>query len=197
MRLLGAAFAGLLLAGSWQALSHGPPGRAIAPADDHEYPLAPKLRWVYAPKRGPARVIREAEAGAAGWLVMHFRCGPFHRELEMRRTSEGVVGRLAGHEQVILRFPMRAGDSWSMDFPAHPETAECTVMGSEELSILGEPRPAAKLRVVRRDREGRVVSEDFEWYAPGLGLVRMIFTEPVAGIPIRMDFTLVAFERVR
>lgn len=195
LRLLGLILAGLLLTGIWQALTQGPPGVPAVPAPD-DYPLAAKLRWTYSAQRGPLRLQRETEAGADGWVVMNFLCGPFHRQLEMRRTGAGIVGRLAGHEQLILKFPMTPGDSWSMDFPAHPETADCTVAGSEEIDVLGERRRATKLRVLRKDRGGRVVSEDFEWYAPGYGLVKTVFTESIAGIPLRPTFTLSSFERL-
>jgi hypothetical protein len=108
----------------------------------------------------------------------------------MRRTEEGIVVRREEREQLTLRLPMRAGDSWRIDFPDQ-DLADCTVGGEEELDVLGRRMKCTRLEVVRTSREDGRATTDQEWYAPGLGLVRMRVTK--AGIT--QTFVLQAYEK--
>ncbi len=93
------------------------------------------------------------------------------QRLPMRRTTEGVVARRGHREQLVLRFPMRVGDRWRIDFPDQ-DIADCVVEGEEVLPVLGQERNCIRLSVRRSSRNGGD-STDTEWYAPAIGLVRM------------------------
>jgi hypothetical protein len=162
-----------------------------------EYPLAPGMKWTYGSRGGP-KVVRHA----AGERVIDGR-----RYVEMkfvlpllgthvwpvRWTRAGVVTWHEGREHLLMKFPMRAGDRWTIDVPGLPgldEVAECEVAGPEKVPFLGEERTATRLNVTRVHRKTGRRTTDTEWYAPGYGLVRMQVT-----FGIRATFTLEKFER--
>jgi hypothetical protein len=89
-----------------------------------------------------------------------------------------------------MRFPMREGDRWRIDVPRRREIADCEVVAPEEVDVLGRRRACSKLRVTRTDRITGKRAVDYEWYAPGLGLVRMQVT-----YGLRATFVLESFER--
>ncbi|MBI4564547.1 MAG: hypothetical protein HY716_07650 [Planctomycetes bacterium] len=181
--LAAAAALGFLGAASI-VLSREPASPAATAAGD--YPLGSGLKWVY---RGPAGLEVIRHIGCARtidgltYLEMRYRLPVYGtRTLLMRRTEGGVVGRLEGVEQTILKFPMRTGDRWTIDFPAWNEVAECTVEGQEPIRFLNREAPATRLRVARRNRHSGRTSVDTEWYAPHVGLARMV----VWGIPLEL-----------
>ncbi|HKS16733.1 MAG TPA: hypothetical protein VJU16_05435, partial [Planctomycetota bacterium] len=107
------------------------------------------------------------------WFKMHFELPLLGTQmLLMRRTDEGVVARRGEIEQLIMKFPMRPGDSWTIDFP-NEELAECTVMDPEKIDVLSTRRIASKLRVMRTNRKSGKKTTDYEWYVRGIGLARM------------------------
>ena len=62
-----------------------------------------------------------------------------------------------------------------IDFPDE-DLATCTVEKPEELEILGNKISCTKLRVERTDRKSKKTTQDFEWYAEGIGLVQVTVT---------------------
>lgn len=97
------------------------------------------------------------------------------QKLLMRKSPTAVFARRREREQVILRLPFRAGESWRIDF-SDQDLADCTVMGEEEIEVLGRKVRCTRLRVLRTSRLTGGTTEDFEWYAPGIGLARMRVT---------------------
>ena len=163
-------------------------------ASEDAYPLEVGLRWTYR-ALGGVTVTREVvglrEISEREYFEMRFALpllGP--RVLPMRRTSDGVVTASGGREILLMRFPMVAGDRWTIDVPGQPETAECTVEGEEIIEALGGRRRATKLRVVRRDRRTGRESADAEWYVRGIGLAKMEVTYGV-----RATFVLERFDQ--
>jgi len=162
------------------------PRAAIA---EDDYPLELGLTWVYPGPLGTQvvrRVISTREENGRPWFEMRFDLPLLGRKtLLMRRTPEGVVARRGDVEQMIMKFPMVAGDSWTIDFPTE-DLAECTVLESEEIEVLGRRARASKLRVVRTDRKSGEQSTDFEWYVRGIGLARL---------KVKANFILSRFEK--
>lgn len=196
MRKGALAVAGLaVILGFWiflQAARAG--GKPVVSASD--YPLGDGLRWEY---RGPGRlgVVRSvagaSEVGGRRFWRMSYEIPLLGtRELLMRHTAEGVVATDQGRERLLLRFPMVKGDSWTVDLPSENEAADCTVLGEEEIEFLGRTARAAKLEVRRRRRDGDAIATDYEWYAPGFGLVRMEVT-----LGVRATFVLRSFAPTR
>lgn len=173
---------------------HAPAPRADVPAFEDDYPLETGLRWTY---RGALAVsvtreirgTREIEGRTYHEMTFILPLSGTH-VLPMRRTPEGVVTWRAGREHLLMRFPMRAGDRWTIDLPGEAEVAECEVAGDEDVEALGRRLRATRLRVERRRRDGTPAGVDTEWYARGIGLVRMEVTYGV-----RATFALNRFER--
>jgi hypothetical protein len=190
--------AGLVLAGifmwqSCQLLVREPPHPKATPTEE-DYPLEAGLVWVYkAP--GGWQVIRklgpEVEQAGHRWFEMRFSLPIGEERLLMRRTPEGIVGRRADREQLIMKFPMKPGDTWTLDFPDRP-LAECTVLEPEEINVLSKKTLASKVRVVKTDRKTGMKTDNFEWYARGIGLVQM---EVTYGFTAR--FILERFEKAK
>jgi hypothetical protein len=162
------------------------------PVED-DYPLETGMTWVY---KGPWGVqgVRRVEwpqgKGGLGWLDMHFEFPALGRKsLTMRRTRDGVEALRDGHKQLIMRFPMKSGDSWTIDFPDE-DLAECTVLEPEEIEVLGRRARASKLQVVRTNRKTGKQTTDFEWYVRGIGLARMEVT-----FGLKANFILSRFEK--
>lgn len=151
------------------------PAHPRAEATDEDYPLVPGLVWVYKSVEG-FQVVRkldpEIEEAGHRWFVMNFTLPIGQERLLMRRTPEGIVGRRGDREQLIMKFPMKRGDAWTIDFPDRP-LAECTVVEPEEIEVLGKPVRASKLQIVKTERRSGAKSTHFEWYSRGIGLSRM------------------------
>jgi hypothetical protein len=193
MRTAAGAALALAFAAIFAGLAAEPHRRREPPGTAH-YPLEAGLRWVYHSSAVIA-VVREipetVEHDGLRYHLLRYRLPLLgRREIPMRHSAEGVVGWHGGREYLLIRFPMRRGDRWTVDWPAWNEIAECEVVGEEEVEFLGRRGRATRLRVVRIDRASGRRTEDAEWYAEGLGLVRMHATY---GIP--MTFTLSWFER--
>jgi hypothetical protein len=109
----------------------------------------------------------------------------------MRGTREGVVAMRDSRHQLIMRFPMKPGDTWIIDFPTE-DLAECTVLNPEEIDVLNKRVSASKLRVVRTNRKSGKKTTDYEWYVRGIGLAQM---EVTYGITAR--FILERFENAK
>ncbi len=188
-----AGLAGILAL--WLVLQAGRPRGA--PVDSRsDYPLEEGLRWTY---RGAGRVAvvreiaRSVEIGGRRYREMRFVLPILGtRTVPMRRSAGGIVTTQGGREHLLLRFPLVRGDAWTIDLPSEKEVAECRVLGDEEIEFEGRRGTATKLEVRRRTREGRPVSTDREWYAPGVGLVRMEVT-----LGVRATFVLESFGRIR
>ncbi|MBI2901402.1 MAG: hypothetical protein HYY17_14550 [Planctomycetes bacterium] len=165
-----AVAAALLLAGCGRPVPSAPP-----PPEPDPYPLAPGARWTYRSQIG-LKVVREVRSASEGVeMVYHL---PFMGEqrLPMRRTPQGVFASRGGVEQLVLRFPLRAGDRWRIDFPDQ-DLADCLAEGTEEIAVLGQAKACLRVSVKRTTRRAGRESTDTEWYAPGIGLVRMRVTQ--------------------
>ena len=193
--------AGALLAAlfAWQSclLLVREPSHPKASWMEDDYPLEPGFVWVYKAGMGlqvvrrvdPLRsIILDDSRSGMSWFKMHYEL-PFlgRQSLFMRRTDEGVMGRRDDREQLIMRFPMKPGDSWTIDFPKE-DLAECTVLEPEVIDVLDKSVKASKLRVVRTKRKTGRKTTDYEWYARGIGLVRL----QVSGVG---TFALERFEK--
>jgi hypothetical protein len=155
-----------------------------AAAGDVDYPLEVGLRWTYGPVT--RSIERTVEVDGLRWFEMKYALPLLGtRTLLMRRTSAGVV---TTGDVLLLRFPMVKGDAWVVDVPGQAEVADCRVLDEEEIVFAGRKGRATKLEVRRRSRDGRPIATDHEWYAPGLGLVKMEVTHG-----LRATFTLDAF----
>lgn len=181
--LAGIAFAGLFAWQSCQVLV-GEPAHPRAAMQDDDYPLVEGLTWVYRSPLGlqvvrrleKSRLIDPGDEASGGWLRMNFDLPLLGRKmLLMRRTHEGVLARRSDREQLIMKFPMKPGDSWTIDFPEE-DLAVCTVLAPEEIDVLKKRVTASKLRVVRTDRKSGKKTTDCEWYVRGIGLARMEVT---------------------
>ncbi len=175
--LAGVAFAALFGWQSCLALVREP-SHPAAVSTEEDYPLTAGLTWVYK-AAGGFQVIRklapEVEEAGHRWFEMNFSLPIGREKLLMRRTPEGIVARRGDREQLIMRFPMRPGDAWTIDFPDRP-LAECTVLEPEEIQALSKPALASKLRVVKTDRKSGKKTVNFEWYVRGIGLAQMEVT---------------------
>lgn len=169
----------LLAAACWTV-----PAGVDAPGSD--YPLEVGLRWRYGPVE--RRIERTVDVDGLRYHEMTYALPLLGtRTLLMRRTSKGIV---TVGDRLLLRFPLVKGDAWTVDVPGQPELADCVVGGAEEVEFAGRTATATKLEVRRRSREGRPISTDYEWYAPGVGLVKMDVT-----MGVRATFTLSSFGR--
>lgn len=154
-----------------------------APPQPSDYPLKLGLKWTYETPPG-FTVVREVDRVDGPWLRMRFELSIFGEEfLWMRRDGGRVLGRGEGGEGLLLRFPMRAGDRWRVEVPGIDRTADCEVVGEETLDL-----PIGRLRAVKVKVIWGGVT-DYEWYAPGYGLVQMQVTKGVTKI-----FRLTRFE---
>ena len=196
MRKGALAVAGLAgIVALWIFLGIAPPRGAPATISS-EYPLGEGLRWIY---RGDGNIIvvreidRAVEIGGRRYWEMRFVLPVLGtRMVPMRYAEGGVVTAREGREFLLLRFPMVKGDSWTIDLPSEREVVECTVLGDEEIEYAGRKGKATKLEVRRRTRDGRAVATDAEWYAPGIGLVKMKVT-----LGVRATFVLESFGRTK
>lgn len=186
---------GLLLAAvfawqSCQALVREPAHAKASPAED-DYPLEEGLTWVYKSSTG-LQVVRRVVKSSGEGFEMQFDL-PFigRKTLPMQRTPEGVAAMRAGKKQLIMKFPMKPGDAWTIDFPEE-DLAECTVLDPEEIDVLKNRVLASKLRVVRTNRKSGRKTTDYEWYARGIGLVRMEVT-----FGLTATFILERFEKAK
>lgn len=192
MRKLAVAGLAAVLAG-WLLHQAGRPRGAPA-ASDSPYPLDEGLRWTY---RGPGSlsVVREIKRSVVidgrTYSEMTFVLPLLGtRTLPMRHAREGVVTPEGGTERLLLRFPLVKEETWTIDLPSEKELADCAVLGLEEVEFAGRRAEAMKLEVHRRTRDGRHLSTDYEWYATGVGLVRMEVT-----LGVRATFVLESFGR--
>ena len=154
------------------------PSHPAAAATDADYPLEAGLIWVYKAAGGfqvVRRLAPEVEEGGHRWFEMNFTLPIGREKLLMRRTPDGIVARRAGREQLIMRFPMKPGDAWTIDFPDRP-LADCTVLAPEEIDVLSGRATASKLQVVKTDRKSGRKSINSEWYVRGVGLAQMEVT---------------------
>jgi hypothetical protein len=161
-----------------------PPGVAL-------YPLEAGLRWSYGPLVAREIAATSHELGH-DWCLMTFRLPIGTHVIPMRHTMEGVVTHREGREYLLMKFPMIPGDSWRIDLPGEKEIADCEVVGRETIRFLGKEGEAVKLKVVRTPRSGGRGITDFEWYADGVGLVKMQVT-----YGLKATFTLERFDRVK
>ena len=192
MRKAGVALLAAVLAG-WLLLQAGRPrGSPVTSASD--YPLEEGLRWTYR-GAGNFTVVREIERSVEidgrAYREMKYELPLLGtRTLPMRQEGGSVVTPQGGKEHLLLRFPMLKGDSWTIDLPSEKEIARCTVLGAEVIEFEGRKASATRLEVRREARDGRPISVDSEWYAPGVGLVRMEVT-----VGLRATFVLESFGR--
>jgi hypothetical protein len=171
----GAVLAALFAWQSCQLLVREPAHLTAPPQEDY-YPLKQGLTWVYRSATGMQVVRRVSYEPVDGWTQMQFDLPLLGRKtLLMVRTPEGVVARQMDRRQLIMKFPMNPGDSWTIDFPGE-DLAECTVLTPEEIDVLSNRRMASKLRVVRTNRKTGKKLTDYEWYVRGIGLARMQVT---------------------
>ena len=200
----GAILAALFMWQSCVALVREPAHpRAVWNADD--YPLEKGLIWVYKAGMGLQVVRRVGENQiivferktpdpypGGEWFEMLFDLPILGtKKLWMKRNPDGVIARRDDREQLIMRFPMKPGDTWTIDFPAE-DLAECTVLTPEPIKVLGKPVTASKLKIVRTNRKNGRKTTDYEWYATGIGLVRMEVT-----FGIKATFELERFEKAK
>ena len=151
------------------------------------YPLEVGLRWSYGPVE--RRIDRTVEVDGLRYYEMTYALPLLGtRTLLMRHAAAGVV---TTGDVLLLRLPMVEGDAWTVDVPGEKEVADCRVLGEEEIAFAGRTGRAVKLEVRRRSRDGRALATDYEWYAPGVGLVKMDVT-----MGIRATFTLASFQRM-
>ena len=193
MKPLPFVIAGLLLAAFFGfqglALLTREPAHPRASYLDDDYPLEVGLTWVYKSPMG-LQVVRRIGPYRSPWYEMQFDLPLLGRKtLLMRRTPEGVVAGRGDGEQLIMKFPMRPGDSWTIDFPTE-DLAECTVLEPEEIDVLSRRALASKLRVVRTNRKTGKKTTDYEWYVRGIGLAKMEVT-----FGLKATFDLIRFER--
>jgi hypothetical protein len=157
-------------------------------ASTSDYPLEVGLRWTYGPVE--RRIDRTVEVDGLRYFEMRYSLPLLGtRTLLMRRTAAGVV---TTGDRLLLRFPLVEGDAWTIDLPGEKEVADCVVRGEEDVEFAGRVAKAVKLEVRRRSRAGAALSTDHEWYAPGVGLVKMEVT-----MGARATFTLSSFERAK
>ena len=143
--------------------------KAERTADD--YPLGVGYTWVYKSVEG-FQVVRQFVAEKDGWFDMRFSLPIGKDQLFMRRSPEGIVGRRGDREQLIMKFPMKPGDAWTIDFPDRPK-ADCTVVQPEEIEVLGKKLLASKLEIIKTERKSGSKSTHYEWYVHGFGLAQM------------------------
>ncbi|HTF57836.1 MAG TPA: hypothetical protein VK661_11450 [Planctomycetota bacterium] len=176
------------------------PAHPRASMADDDYPLEEGLTWVYKSSMGLQVVRRVVGRGAlhwestlASWHVMQFDLPLLGRKrLLMQRTDDGVVAHsdnIGDVQQLIMRFPMKVGDTWTIDFP-NEDLAECTVLEPEAIDVLSKRALASKLRVVRTHRKTGKKTTDYEWYVRGIGLAKMEVT-----FGLKATFNLIRFER--
>lgn len=187
-----AAVLGAIAAGIALVTYAGPRGEPAASARD--YPLEVGLRWTYRGAGNVAvvrRIERAVEIDGRRYFEMTFVLPILgRRAIPMRHAPEGVVTVQEGRERLLVRLPLKTGDRWTVDLPSEKEVAECAVLGEEEIEFAGRKGAAMKVEVRRRKRDAEPVAIDHEWYAPGVGLVRMEVTHG-----IRATFVLESFER--
>lgn len=165
---------------------------------DDDYPLEPGLTWVYKANLG-VQVVRRVtdsvpapDGSARTFARMEYQLPFLGREsLLMLRTGDGVTAIRGGREQVIMKFPMRPGDSWTIDFPDE-SLADCTVLEPEEITALSKRFMASKLKVVRTNRKSGKQNTDYEWYVRGIGLARIEVT-----FGLKATFELERFEHAK
>ena len=154
------------------------------------YPLRPGFRWIY--RCGLFTAVRQVTRTDGPWFTMHYNLPLGRHDLPMRHRADGVVTTVNGVEHLLMRFPMKPGDRWRIDAPGLPgpnETADCEVLGREEIDYLGRRGMAMKLKVVRTNRRTNKSIIDYEWYVDGVGLAGM----QVAGL----RFVLERFDRIK
>lgn len=201
--IAGAVIAGFFGWQSCQVLIREP-AHPPAAIEDNDYPLEPGLIWIYKSGTGLQVVRRVVSAQHIGRVPPHFHDMETwfevqfdlpllgRRTLLMHRIPEGgVMARRSDREQLIMRFPMKPGDSWTIDFP-EDDLAECTVLEPEEIDVLKKRVTASKLRINRTDRKSGKKTTDYEWYARGIGLARMQVT-----YGLRATFELERFEKAK
>ena len=176
------------------------PGHAKAAPVEDDYPLETGLTWVYKAPMGMQVVRRVGEPVAIQqgkrfdhpWYLMQFDLPLLGRKtLVMSRTPQGVIARRDEVEQLIMRFPMKLGDSWVIDFPKE-DLAECTVLEPEQIEVLKKRVTASKLQIVRTARKSGKKSTDYEWYVRGIGLARIQVT-----YGLKATFELERFEKAK
>ena len=183
------------------------PSHPRAELIEDDYPLETGLTWVYKSAMGLQVVRRVAPnpflvpdgplnerslSSSLGtlWYEMQYDLPLLGRKtLLMRRTNKGIEAKWGEVEQLIMKFPMITGHSWTIDFPTE-DLAECTVLEPEEIDVLGRRVRASKLQIVRTDRKTGKKTTDFEWYVRGIGLARMEVT-----FGLKANFILSRFEK--
>jgi hypothetical protein len=75
----------------------------------------------------------------------------------------------------LLKLPHRDGQRWDFDatFPGYKSTGTCTAHGPEQVKV-----PAGTFDAIRGESEAQVEGGELgrttNWYAPGVGLVKMV-----------------------
>jgi hypothetical protein len=169
------------------------PGGSPAAATRDDYPLAVGLKWTYRSVGNVAvvrAIDRTVEIDGRRYFEMKYALPILGtRTIPMRPTTNGVATSREGREFLLLRFPMTPGTAWTIDLPGEKEIADCTVVGEEEMEFLGRKGRAVKTEVRRRSRGSDRTSIDYEWYAKGVGLVKMQVT-----LGLQATFVLESFE---
>ena len=177
---------------SLAAASCAAPPRPPAPATPADLqPLEPGHEWVYeAGGRIQTRRVTGVErVGRFECRVVEARTGDSVERFWMRWERDGLKlyrvsdgGRTVDFDDplLLIQVPAAPGASWSFEERHGPVTLKVGARyeGDEELSILGQVRKCARIRLVKRVGS-RVVVDQTCWYARAVGLVRM--TVVVAG----------------
>jgi len=181
--------------------------KPIAGASDNLYPFAVGNEWVYSDRAGDKvnadriRTILEKTtlAGKPAYLLLEAeKDGGMPLKFQMRSDDTGIYVRVQdGYtkkdaQNQILRFPVKAGDSWLVKVPlfsgGHYTDDEWTynIRGFENIKV-----PAGSFRALRVDAADRLMDEADRvfyttyWYAPGVGMVKYA-TGPKPGFQERV-----------
>lgn len=170
---------------------------APVPRAEEFFPTRPGTRWVYKGD-GTAEVVTSAERDG-GYTVLRIgreRDGKVTPYRQLSVSAGGLFAGVGGRKETLeqlLRLPARAGDTWSgTDRLDGRLTRRYTVAGEEDVTV-----PAGKYRAVRVDveavRGGGVMSRSSSWYAPGVGLVRVVSKNVAAVAPREVERVLETF----
>jgi hypothetical protein len=150
------------------------------------YPTEVGTKWEYEQDgmNSTEEIIRaEVRDGKTVLTIRVQSRGTWERTFEV--SKDGVYWRTDGRfkvDECLLRFPVKAGDSWAVEVPRQKgllaHTGRMTVGKGEEVTV-----PAGTFRATRvvfevTAKNGRVLAKPETytyWYAPEVGLVRFSF----------------------
>jgi len=173
----------------------------LMPKEPPFYPTEVGTKWEYEQSDGmnfSEEVIRAEVRDGKTRLTVRVRSrGTWEQTFEV--SKEGVYWRTEGEFKVdrcVLRFPVKAGDSWAVEEPLQrglrTRTGRMTVGKEEEVRLPAGTFRATPVAFEVTADSGRVLAKPEThtyWYAPGVGLVRV--SSPTG------ERTLTAFTTVR